>query len=505
MAKTEQKVRKEKISLFREVYPIEEPYVFAAIVKDPDTKKVRYTVIEPTLLPEEAQMLKEMKSILMDEIDVGLKEIETKEKASQYLKQKTQEIINHYRLRVDQEAIDKLMYYIVRDFVYYGRVTPLMKDHMVEDISADGIDIPVYIWHREHESLPTNIIFETEADLNAFVIRLAYLSGKNISIASPLLDSTLPDGSRVQLTYGDEVTRRGSTFTIRRFRIDPLTISDLIRLNTSSSEIAAYFWYAIENRASFLVAGGVASGKTTMLNCLSMFIQPELKIVSVEDTAELNLPHENWIPSVIRGGSSYGEKGLTAITLFDLLKAAVRQRPDFLIVGEVRGAEAFTLFQAMATGHLGLSTIHGETVESVMNRLESEPMNIPKSLLSMIDAVTIQVRTEIDGKPARRTGAVTEIDSYDPDNKELVAQEIFKWIPRRDSFRKLNRSIILERTKEKMGLDEEEMQEELQRRQTVLEWMVGKNIRRYTDVASVIREYYADSERIYRKARMGSR
>lgn len=505
MAKTEQKIRKEKISLFREVYPIEEPYVFAAIVKDPETKKVRYRVIEPTLLPEEARMLEEMKNILMDEIDVGLKDIETKEKASQYLKQKIQEIITNYRLKVDQEAVDKLMYYIVRDFVYYGRVTPLMKDHMVEDISADGIDIPVYIWHREYESLPTNIVFEAESDLNAFVVRLAYLSGKNISIASPLLDSTLPDGSRVQLTYGNEVTRRGSTFTIRRFRIDPLTISDLIRLNTLSSEIAAYFWYAIENRASFLVAGGVASGKTTMLNCLSMFIQPELKIVSVEDTAELNLPHENWIPSVIRGGSSYGERGLAAITLFDLLKAAVRQRPDFLIVGEVRGAEAFTLFQAMATGHLGLSTIHGETVESVINRLESEPMNIPKSLLSMIDAVTIQVRTEIDGKPVRRTGSVTEITNYDPNKKELVAQEVFKWIPRRDDFKKVNRSIILERSMEKTGSDEEEIQEELKRRQTVLEWMVAENIRNYTEVASVIREYYADSERIHRKARMGSK
>jgi len=500
--KTEQEAIKKEPSVFREVYPIQEPYVYAAIVKDPETQKVRYQVIEPTLLEEEAGMLKEIKKTLMEEIDVNLKEIETREKAAEYLKQKIQEIIKNYRLKIAEEAIDKLMYYIVRDFVYYGKIDPLMKDRMVEDISTDGVNIPVYVWHREYESLPTNMVFEDESELNSFIVRLAYLSGKNISIASPLLDASLPDGSRVQLTYGNEVTRRGSTFTIRRFRVDPLSISDLIGFNTLSSEIAAYFWYAIENRASVLVAGGVASGKTTMLNCLSMFIKPELKIVSVEDTAELNLPHENWIPSVVRIGFGHEEKGPGAITLFDLLKAAVRQRPDFIIVGEVRGEEAYTLFQAMATGHLGMSTIHAESVDSVLNRLGSEPMNIPKPLLAMIDAVTIQVRTEIDGKPTRRTAAVTEVVSFDPKTKELLLNDVFTWNPKRDSFRFMGRSHILEKNMEKMGLSEEEVRKEMQRRKTVLEWMARKNIRKYTEVANIIREYYANPERIYRKARM---
>ena len=500
---TEQK-RKKKPSIFREVYPIQEPYVYAAIVKDPENQKIRYKIIEPTLLEEEEKMLKQIKNILMEEIDVNLKEIDTREKASEYLKQKIQEVIQNYRLKIPKEAIDKLMYFIVRDFIYYGKIDPLMKDRMVEDISADGVNIPVYIWHREYESLPTNIIFEEENELNSFIVRLAYLSGKNISIAAPLLDASLPDGSRIQLTYGNEITRRGSTFTIRRFRVDPLTISDLISFNTLSSEIAAYFWYAIENRASVLVAGGVASGKTTMLNCLSMFIKPELKIVSVEDTAELNLPHENWIPSVVRTRFGYEEKGSGNITLFDLLKAAVRQRPDFIIVGEVRGAEAYTLFQAMATGHLGMSTIHAESVDSAVHRLESEPMNIPRSLLAMIDVVTIQARTEIDGKPARRTSAVTEVIDLDPRTKELLTNDVYSWNSRNDAFRYLGRSHILEKNMEKMGKSEEEVHKELQRRRTVLEWMVRKNIRQYTEVANVIREYYTNPDRIYRKARIGS-
>ncbi len=502
LAKTKRKARKNP-SVFREVYPILEPYVYAAIVKEPETQKIRYEVIEPTLLEEEAELLKEIKKILMEEIDVNLKEIDTREKAAEYLKQKIRQVIDNYKLRIADEAIDKLMYYTVRDFIYYGKINPLMKDHMVEDISTDGVDIPIYVWHREHESLPTNIIFEDEDQLNSFVIRLAYLSGKDISIASPILDASLPDGSRIQLTYGNEITRRGSTFTIRRFKVDPLTISDLISSNTLSSEMAAYFWYAIENRASILVAGGVASGKTTLLNCLSMFIKPEMKIVSVEDTAELNLPHENWIPSVVRTGFGRKEKGIGAITLFDLLKAAVRQRPDFIIVGEVRGAEAYTLFQAMATGHLGMSTIHGESVEAVIQRLESEPMNIPRSLLSMIDAVVIQVRTEINGKPARRTERVTEMLSFQPETKELLTKDVFRRNPRSDSFQYIAKSHILNRIMEKTGRTEKQVEKELQRRQTVLDWIVRQKVRRYTEVAKIIREYYANPDRVFRKARMG--
>jgi flagellar protein FlaI len=491
---------KKKISMFREVYPIQEPYVFAAVVRDPLTQKMRYEVIEPTLLREEEETLREIKSILMDEVDISLKDIETRKKAERYLKSKVEEVIRNYRVRVAKEAVSKLMYYIIRDFIGYGKIDPLMRDHLIEDISADGVGIPIYVWHRKYESLPTNIVFETERELNSFIVRLAYLSGRHVSLASPMLDATLPDGSRVQLTYGSEITRRGSTFTIRRFRVDPLTISDLITFNTMSSEMAAYFWYVIENRASILVAGGVAAGKTTTLNCLSMFIKPEFKIVSVEDTAELNLPHENWIPSVVRVGSD--EKGASSITLFDLLRAAVRQRPDFIIVGEVRGKEAYTLFQAMATGHLGLSTIHAESAEAVLQRLESEPMNIPKQMLTMIDYILVQSRVELGDKPARRVRTVTEVIGLNPKTKDIQTHEVYKWNAKTDSFSYSGRSFILERIMNRKGVEEEEVQRELNQRKIVLEWMARNNIRRYTEVANVIREYYADPARMFRKARL---
>ncbi|MCK4424301.1 type II/IV secretion system ATPase subunit [Candidatus Bathyarchaeota archaeon] len=492
-----------KPATFREVYPIREPYVYAAIVKDPETQKIRYEVVEPTLHGEEEKQLKEIKKLLMEEIDVNLKEIETKEKAEDYLINKTKEIISTYHIKIPSEAIDKLTYYIIRDFIGYGKIDPLMRDRLIEDISADGVDIPIYVWHRVYESLPTNIIFENEAELDSFIIRLAYLSEKNISIASPILDASLPDGSRIQLTYGNEVTRRGSTFTIRRFKVDPLTISDLIAFNTVSSEMAAYLWYIIEKRASVIVAGGIACGKTTMLNCLSMFIKPEMKIVSVEDTQELNLPHENWIPSVVRLGFGGEGKKAGSITLFDLLKAAVRQRPDYIIVGEVRGEEAYTLFQAMATGHLGMSTIHAESAEAVLNRLESEPMNIPKPLLSMIDVIMVMVRTEVEGKPARRAFTTSEVVELDPKTKQLKTNEIFRWNPKVDRFSFSGYSQILERNVRKLNIDEEEIRRELHRRKTILEWMVHKGIRRYTNVANVIREYYANPKRVYQKARVG--
>jgi len=497
-------ITERKTAVFREVYPIHEPYVYAAVVTEPNTKRIKYEVVEPTLLEEEENKLKEIKDILAEEIDVNLKEIGTRDKAEEYLKAKIHEIIKDYRLKIDEESVDKLMYYIIRDFLGYGKIDPLMKDPLIEDISADGVQIPIYVWHRDYESLPTNILFKDSEELNSFIVRLAYMARKNISLAMPILDASLPDGSRIQMTYGDEVTRRGSTFTIRRFRVDPLTISDLISLGTISSEMAAYFWYAIENRASILVSGGVAAGKTTILNCFSMFIKPGLKLVSVEDTAELNLPHENWIPSVARTGFGDNENRAGSITLFDLLRAAVRQRPDYLLVGEVRGKEAYTLFQAMATGHLGMGTIHGESASSVIHRLESEPMNIPKPLLTMIDAITVQLRTEVNGKPARRTRAVTEIVGLDPKTRELITNEVFWWNARDDTFEYSGHSHILEEKMKRKGLDEKEVLEELNRRKTVLDWMVKKGIRKYTDVVSVIRDYYADPTRVFRKARLGA-
>ncbi|MCK5403369.1 type II/IV secretion system ATPase subunit, partial [Candidatus Bathyarchaeota archaeon] len=359
---------------------------------------------------------------------------------------------------------------------------------------------PLYVWHRKFESIPTNILFNDENQLNSFTVRLAYLCGQHISIAQPMLDASMPDGSRIQLTFGREVTQRGSTFTIRRFRSDPMTITDLMLFKTLSPEMGAYFWYVIENRSSVLVTGGIASGKTTILNCLSMFIKPNMKVVSIEDTPELNLPHENWIASKTRLSFGFSAQS-NAITLFDLLKAAVRQRPDFIIVGEIRGAEAYTLFQAMGTGHLGMSTMHADSVDGAVYRLESEPMNIPRTLIAGVDVVTVQRRLTREGKPIRRTLATVEMVGLDPRSREILTNDIYSYNAKTDQFKYSGRSYLLERIAKRRGLSMDDVQEDLERRKTVLAWLAKCNIRHFNDVSAIIREYYADPESVFERAK----
>ncbi|WP_455370126.1 type II/IV secretion system ATPase subunit, partial [[Eubacterium] cellulosolvens] len=263
-AEAELRLKKDGISpSFKEVYPLKEPHVFAAISTDPETLSSKYHVLEPILIPEEKVALEKIKSIMFEVIDVNLNSIGTREKAEEWLRDYVKKIVVGYKIKIGEGSLDKIEYYLARDLIHYGKIDPLMHDHMIEDISCDGPQIPLYIWHRKYESLPTNIIFENPDELDSFTVRLAYLSGKHISIANPMLDASLTDGSRIQLTYAKEVTRKGSTFTIRRFRADPMTISDLIDFNTLNSMMAAWFWLIIERKANVLVGGGTASGKTT--------------------------------------------------------------------------------------------------------------------------------------------------------------------------------------------------------------------------------------------------
>ena len=330
---------------FLELYEILPPYVYAGIVRRGD--RLEYKVLEPIMTESDWEIKRKIEDILYQELKLEDSIHLDKKTAENYLKRAIDNVVKRYKFKVSKEGLEKIEYYIIRDHVYYGKIDPLMRDENIEDISCNGPNQPVYVYHRMYESIPTNIVF-TEDELNDFIIRLAYISGRHVSIDTPIVDATLPDGTRIHLTFGREVSRKGSSFTIRKFRREPFTIIDLIKLETLDEQIAAFLWFAIEHNASILVAGGTASGKTTFLNAISLFIRPEKKIVSIEDTAELNLPHENWNPLVERTG--FGIRGSEAeIRMFELLKAALRQRPDVIIVGEVRGEEAYTMFQAMAS------------------------------------------------------------------------------------------------------------------------------------------------------------
>ena len=476
--------------------------IHSGIIKDPTSiGGLRYVVIQPRLSIQDKKNFDIIKKLLMTELSISLTEIKSKKDAEKRLRKKIAQLIRKFKLEIPSKNFSKISYYAIRDFIYLGKIEPLMRDHMVEEISCDGTAIPLYVWHREYESIPTNIMFTSDKELNNFARKISYICGKHVSTANPIIDASLPEGSRINLTLGHEITKRGSTFTIRRFRADPITVIDLIKFGTMSPEIAAYFWYITEKNATMLVAGGTASGKTTALNSLTAFIRPGQKVVSIEDTQELNLPHENWIPAVSRQNFTDGKIG--EINQYDLLRAALRQRPDVIIVGETRGREAYTLFQAMATGHGGYSSIHADSVEATLTRLASAPMDIPTQLIAnTLDIITLQIKLRVKDRSVRRVIQVSEIAGLDESTNKIKTHEFFKWDPITDTHRCSGNSVVLNKIKERLGESTEQINEELRRRKMALEWMVKNDIRQQKDVAKTILEFYADPERFYERKRI---
>lgn len=476
--------------------------VHVGIVKDSTAQGgLKYVVIEPTMSKKNQQDYEQIKKILMAELVVDIDELASKQDAERKLRTKILSVVQKYGLKIPPNVLPKIIYYAIRDSIHLGRIEPFMHDHMIEEISCDGTGIPIYVWHREYESLPTTVDFKTDKDLDDFTRKLAYVAEKNISVAEPIVDASLPDGSRLNLTFGHEITKRGSTFTVRKFRSDPITIIDLIKFNTISSDIAAYLWYFVEKRMTMMVAGGTASGKTTTLNTLASFITPGQKIISIEDTPELNIPHENWIPAVSR--ESFAGTQIGEINQFDLLRASLRQRPDIIIVGETRGKEAYTLFQAMATGHGGFSSVHADSVVSTMTRLTSEPMNVPKNLIvNTLDAIMLQLKIKIGDKTVRRVIQISEIAGMDAKTGEVLLNDVFTWNPTTDKHTFTGRSIAFEKIEQNFGESQEYIKYELNKRKTTLEWMVRNNIVNHEDVSSTIMEFYVDPELFYERKRI---
>jgi len=406
----------------------------------------------------------------------------------------------------EKHAKDRVFYHIFREFLGYGKIDILMNDTGIEDISCDGQQVPIFIYHKKYDAISTNIRFESEEELNSFVVRLSQISGKQISIYSPIVDGKLPDGSRLQTTLAKTVTN-SSTFTIRKFKEKPLTPVDLIDFKSLSVEMAAYFWMAIERGSSILFCGGTASGKTTALNALSLFIPSQNKIVSIEDTREVSLPHDNWIAGTTREGFSASDKKTGKdIDMFDLIRAALRQRPKVIIVGEVRGKEASSLFQAMATGHTSYATVHASDIHTLIQRLENPPIQLPRALLTSLDIIVFQNAIDICGKTVRRMTSVTEIVKLDPDTNQLIFMEPFKWVSKTDDrFESSGVSKILNNIRLQSDWTEEQISKELENRKIILNWMLKKNIRDYKDVGRIVADYAKYPEVLLKKAREESK
>ncbi len=470
-----------------EQLPILEPYVYSKIIYNNKTYEYFYEVIEPKLTPKEQEILVLLKEYLQKIFEYSPEQNISKE---EILRKNIMELILANDWKLTEESKEKLSYYIIRDFIGYERINPLIIDDFIEDISCDGPNIPIFVYHKVYETVKTNIIFPTDDCLDSFVIMLAQRCGKQISIAEPILDGTLSDGSRVQVTLAKEVTTRGSSFTIRRFKTNPLTQPDLVRFGTLSPEICAYFWLAVENGDSIIVCGGTACGKTSTINAISLFIPPEMKIVSMEDTREINIPHKNWIAGITRSGGG----GAKEITMFELVRAALRQRPQYIIVGEVRGKEAFILFQAMATGHTTYSTMHADSVESIIHRLENPPIDLPRVLLTALNIIVIQSQVSVKNRFVRRITKIVELLDIDPETNNIITNTVYDWDPKQDKHIYLGHSALFEKIMFKKNYSEIAMNEEFQRRVDVIRWMIEKNIRSYTDVSRIIASYYKDTK-----------
>ena len=389
--------------------------------------------------------------------------------------------------------IEKLLYYFKRDFVGYERIDPIKHDINVEDISCDGWNSRVFVYHTDYEQLISNIEHGKE-ELDNFVVKLAQRSGKGISKRRPQVDATLPDGSRAQLTLGAEVSDHGTNYTIRQFKEVPFTPVDLINWKTFSLDQMAFLWLCIENNKSLLFAGGTASGKTTSLNAISLFIPSDAKIVSIEDTREVELPQRNWIPSVTRPSFTGNESD--AVDEFDLLEAALRQRPDYIVMGEIRGEEGRTLFQVMSTGHTTYTTFHADSVGEVLKRFTTDPINVSKTMFTALDLVSIQTQTRIQGRKVRRSKVLTEINHYDTENDEINVQDIYQWEAESDEFFELGSSNVLEEIRFDRGWSTDRLQRELHLRKLVLSYLIDQGLSEYAEVAATVQAFINDPETV---------
>ncbi|ARS88876.1 ATPase, T2SS/T4P/T4SS family [Natrarchaeobaculum aegyptiacum] len=394
---------------------------------------------------------------------------------------------------LNEYQVEKLLYLLKRDFIGYERIDGIKHDINVEDISCDGYNSPVFVYHSEYEQIISNI-YHGKEELDDFVVKLAQRSGKGISKRLPQVDATLPDGSRAQLTLGKEVSDHGTNYTIRQFKDVPFTPIDLINWNTFSLEEMAFLWLAIENHKSLIFAGGTASGKTTSLNAVSLFIPSSAKIVSIEDTREVELPQRNWIASVTRPSFSDDEQG--DVDEFDLLEAALRQRPDYIVMGEIRGEEGRTLFQVMSTGHTTYTTFHADSVDEVLKRFTTDPINVSKTMFTALDLVSIQTQTRVQGRKVRRNKSLTEINHYEAEHDEINVQDVYQWQAETDEFLKMGDSNTLEEIRFDRGWSREKLETELFKRQVILAYLIKNGLNTYAEVAATVQAFINDPDTI---------
>jgi archaeal flagellar protein FlaI len=433
--------------------------LYVHIISDPEDARDTYASIEPSMVdPNMGTTIAKIDVFLLDYVD----ELEAAEDEEQKAEVLLRAVDDHVKVTkrsstgggghgfnpfgrkkkngggedtediiATPEQLDALKYLVLRDKIGLGPLEPLIQDSHIEDISCSGVGA-VFIEHKLFGGLKSNITFEETEALDSFVLRLSEKIKKPVTYKNPISDATLPDGSRINIVFGNDISTRGSNFTIRKFTAVPLSILDVIKSGGLSSEMAAYLSLMVGEGMNLFVSGETASGKTTLLNALTTFYPPAAKIVTIEDTPELQVPHANWTREVVRGSMSAGDSG---VTMFSLLRAALRQRPNAILIGEIRGEEGAIAFQAMQTGHAVAATFHASTVEKLIQRLTGSPISVPKAYVDNLNIVAIASAVRLpNGRPGRRILSLNELIGYDSQADAFSFIETYRWIPHNDTF-----------------------------------------------------------------------
>jgi flagellar protein FlaI len=477
------------------IYPIKEG-LFVHLYPDEKGERDKYIPIEPHLTVNLDEIVPQVEVKLLNWVEqIGAAESEDAKRAV-LLKAIDASVSTNGtpgKVHVTPRQMEALRYLLLRDKIGFGLLAALLLDPYIEDISCSGVG-HIFIEHKIFKSVQAAVFFETEDELDEFVIWLGEWIKRPVTVRNPIVDAVLPDGSRINIVYGTDVSKRGSNFTVRKFSDTPTSVMELVEFGTLDYMMAAYLSFVLEEGLNMFVVGATASGKTTTMNAITTFIRPEKKIVSIEDTPELQVPHKNWIREVTRGSSK--ESTGSEVGMFDLLKAALRQRPDRIIVGEIRGEEGAIAFQAMQTGHGVMSTFHASSVEKMIQRLTGDPINIPKAYVDSLDVVLIQSAVKVAGRGmARRVMSINEIVGYDPLSASFSFIEVFRWNPATDSFDFpgfMNSYLLEEKVAIRRGIPpfkKKVIYTELKRRAKILQRLhVERKLRNFYDVFRVLAE-----------------
>lgn len=455
-------------------------------VRDDGGLYPRYIAIQPSLEDDMESLFRDLRDhIFHGVVDVELPE--TPDEMRDAIAQLSTKVPR--KLRRNDALLENMQFLLHQELAEHGLLEPLMKDPWIEDIHGLGVK-PVLLIHKVFGMLESNLQFSGTEELDAYLVRMGERMGRPVSASSPIVDGALPNGSRINIVYSDEISRGGSSFTIRKFSETPLAITQLIAWGTMDARLAAYLWLCLEFGMSVFVSGETASGKTTSLNAMLPFIRPQSKILTAEDTPEVLPPHANWQQLVTR---ERADEGQGQVTMYDLLKAGLRSRPNCIIVGEIRGAEGGVAFQAMQTGHPTMATFHASSVGKLIQRFTSDPINVPLHFMGNLNVALIQMAVHVRGRMLRRVLAVEEIEGYSKRAHQAVTRQVFTWDSVRDDiqFMGQNNSYVLENlVAPKMRLDDpRDIYAVLNHRTRILEEMVRRQMFDYDDVASILFDY----------------